>query len=149
MTYYIKAIDGVIEKYPYSFLDLKKDNPNTSFPFGYSNEEGLANLNVYILNLTERPDESEIDHLTQKIVEGTPILQDGVWTQVWETQDLPQNMAEINVRSRRNYLLDKSDYKALVDNNMSQEWVDYRQSLRDITAQEGFPYSIIWPSKPL
>ena len=149
MTYYIKVVDGVIEKYPYSFLDLKKDNPNTSFPIGYSNEEGLAALDVYILRLTERPEESEIDPLTQQIVEGTPILQDDVWTQVWEIENLPQHVAETNVRSRRTYLLDKSDYKALVDNNMSQEWVDYRQALRDITTQDGFPYSVSWPSKPL
>lgn len=28
------------------------------------------------------------------------------------------------------------------------EWLEYRQALLDITLQEGFPYSIVWPTKP-
>ena len=27
-------------------------------------------------------------------------------------------------------------------------WATYRQALRDITEQTGFPYSMIWPTKP-
>jgi len=26
--------------------------------------------------------------------------------------------------------------------------IDYKKALRDITAQEGFPYSVNWPTKP-
>ena len=28
------------------------------------------------------------------------------------------------------------------------EWLQYRQDLRDITLQEGYPYEIDWPQKP-
>jgi len=31
---------------------------------------------------------------------------------------------------------------------MSAEMATYRQALRDITAQEGFPHSVVWPAKP-
>lgn len=27
-------------------------------------------------------------------------------------------------------------------------WINYRKALRDITAQEGFPWTIVWPEKP-
>jgi len=28
------------------------------------------------------------------------------------------------------------------------EWVAYRRALLDITAQAGFPHSVVWPTKP-
>ena len=56
--------------------------------------------------------------------------------------------AEMLTRSKRNRLLSDTDWMALSDNTMTPEWVSYRQALRDITAQEGFPYSVIWPTKP-
>jgi hypothetical protein len=31
---------------------------------------------------------------------------------------------------------------------MSDEWRQYRQELRDITTQEGFPHNIDWPEEP-
>ena len=51
-------------------------------------------------------------------------------------------------RSKRNNLLAETDWMALSDNTMSPEWSAYRQALRDITTQEGFPESISWPTKP-
>ena len=56
--------------------------------------------------------------------------------------------AEMLTRSKRNRLLSDTDWMALSDNTMTPEWVSYRQALRDITAQEGFPYSVIWPTRP-
>jgi two-component sensor histidine kinase len=29
-----------------------------------------------------------------------------------------------------------------------QEWAVYRQNLRDITSQSGYPFNVIWPTKP-
>ena len=52
------------------------------------------------------------------------------------------------IRNQRNRLLSDTDWMALSDNTMTPEWASYRQALRDITAQEGFPYSLTWPTKP-
>jgi hypothetical protein len=52
------------------------------------------------------------------------------------------------VRNQRNRLLSDTDWMALSDNTMTPEWASYRQALRDITEQTGFPYSVIWPTKP-
>ena len=54
----------------------------------------------------------------------------------------------LDVRLKRNRLLSDTDWMALSDNTMSPAWASYRQALRDITAQEGFPYSVNWPTKP-
>ena len=56
--------------------------------------------------------------------------------------------AEMLTRSKRNRLLSYTDWMALSDNTMSTEMASYRQAVRDITSQEGFPYSVTWPTKP-
>lgn len=52
------------------------------------------------------------------------------------------------IRDYRNQLLAETDYVALQDVIMSPEMTSYRQALRDITDQEGFPENITWPEKP-
>jgi len=51
------------------------------------------------------------------------------------------------VRSQRDSLLQQSDVYALAD-RITDEWTAYRQALRDIPAQAGFPASVTWPTKP-
>lgn len=51
-------------------------------------------------------------------------------------------------RTRRNILLQETDWWAVVDRTMTQSEIDYRQALRDITEQPGFPQNIVWPTKP-
>ena len=53
------------------------------------------------------------------------------------------------IRERRNQELALSDTFALSDVTMSDEMRNYRQALRDITAQETFPNSVIWPIYPI
>jgi len=52
------------------------------------------------------------------------------------------------VRNQRDRLLTDTDWMALSDNTMSPEWASYRQGLRDITDQAGFPSSVTWPTEP-
>ena len=52
------------------------------------------------------------------------------------------------VRQERNQLIQKSDWMACSDVTMSDEWKTYRQALRDIPAQAGFPNTVTWPTKP-
>ena len=62
------------------------------------------------------------------------------------------------VRNRRDSLLSKSDWVTTraVDQNAAdnlgiqvpQVWLDYRQALRDVPAQAGFPHTIVWPTEP-
>lgn len=52
------------------------------------------------------------------------------------------------IRAERNNRLSETDWMALSDNTMTPEWASYRQALRDITSQEGFPFAVEWPVKP-
>jgi hypothetical protein len=58
------------------------------------------------------------------------------------------NRLALDIRNQRNRLLQDTDWMALSDNTMTPEWASYRQALRDITDQTGFPYSVVWPTKP-
>ena len=52
------------------------------------------------------------------------------------------------VREKRNRLLEESDKECLSDRKPSEEMIAYRQALRDITKQKGFPYNVVFPNKP-
>lgn len=52
------------------------------------------------------------------------------------------------VRAERDIKLAATDWMALSDVTMSPEWAAYRQALRDITGQAGFPEAVDWPVKP-
>jgi len=56
------------------------------------------------------------------------------------------------VRSQRSVKLAECDWTQLndtpLDNPAKVEWTTYRQALRDITAQAGFPHNVVWPVKP-
>ena len=52
-------------------------------------------------------------------------------------------------RSERTRRLEECDWTQLQDAPVNQQaWANYRQALRDITSQSGFPWEIEWPSKP-
>lgn len=55
-----------------------------------------------------------------------------------------------DVRAERNRLLAASDWTQLPDvpEALRSAWAIYRQALRDIPQQSGFPASVVWPSKP-
>ena len=51
-------------------------------------------------------------------------------------------------RQARDQLLTETDWCANSDVIMSDDMTTYRQALRDITSQSGFPTDITWPTKP-
>ena len=51
-------------------------------------------------------------------------------------------------REERDKLLAETDWMGNSDVTMSSAWTTYRQSLRDVPTQAGFPNSITWPTKP-
>lgn len=54
-----------------------------------------------------------------------------------------------NIRAERDRLLAASDWTQVADAPVNQAaWAAYRQALRDIPQQEGFPHNVAWPVKP-
>lgn len=147
---YLKLVAGTVYTYPYSIAQLRRDHPNVSFPLRPT-DAVLAEWGVYPVAASPRPERDD----TKNVAEGTPVLIDGVWTQVWTVTDAtPQQLAEREalqarvVRTQRNELLRQSDWMALSDTTMPVSWAVYRQALRDVTTQVGFPYDVLWPVAP-
>lgn len=140
---HVKLTNGQPSQFPYTVGQLRRDNPQTSFPKQVP-DSVLAAYDVYPVQAVPAP---AVDSKTHRVVQSVA-QSGGGWTQTWTVQELSQTQAEDNVRAHRNRLLQETDWMALSDNTMSPAWASYRQALRDITAQEGFPYSVTWPTKP-
>lgn len=57
-------------------------------------------------------------------------------------------VTEILVRKLRNDYLSQTDWWASTDLTMTDAQTAYRQALRAVPEQEGFPDSVVWPTKP-
>ena len=54
-----------------------------------------------------------------------------------------------NVRRSRTEMLKDCDWTQIADSTADKAvWATYRQALRDITTQSGFPWTITWPTQP-
>ena len=52
-------------------------------------------------------------------------------------------------REKRNALLAECDWTQVADAPVDKAaWAGYRQALRDIPDQDGFPLNVIWPEVP-
>lgn len=60
--------------------------------------------------------------------------------------------AAASVRTQRDALLASCDWMAIkafeAGATVAADWATYRQALRDVTAQDGFPHNVTWPVKP-
>ena len=56
--------------------------------------------------------------------------------------------AAAEVRTKRDAKLAATDWTASTDITMTAEMTTYRQALRDVPAQAGFPNTITWPEAP-
>ena len=52
------------------------------------------------------------------------------------------------IRNQRDRLIKESDWRAVSDRKLEPAWKRYRQALRDISKQEGFPHDVKWPTDP-
>ena len=151
---YVKITNGTVDTYPYSVGQLRRDNPQTSFPKTIPTEM-LESYGVLPVTFADMP---SINDRTQKAEQASsPSLVDGAWTIGWttssktaeETQAWDDSMASSN-RGKRDGLLAETDYFALTDVTMDAAMTSYRQALRDITLHANWPNleEADWPTKP-
>ena len=60
-----------------------------------------------------------------------------------QVKDYDLATQKVNIRCERDKRLFETDYLGL-----SSDMAAYRQALRDVPAQSGFPASVNWPTKP-
>ena len=81
---------------------------------------------------------------------------DGKWYTKYSVADMDaEGIAAVDaqhaasVRTERDKKLKDTDWTQVADAPVDKTaWATYRQSLRDITAQTGFPWEITWPTQP-
>jgi hypothetical protein len=152
---HVKITNGSVDTYPYNVGQLRRDNPQTSFPKKVP-DEMLADYGIMPVVFTRMP---SIDERTQKTEqEATPSLVGGSWTIGWtitdktaeEVQQYDDSVAAGN-RSKRDGLLAQSDWTQVADAPVdATAWATYRQALRDITTHVNWPNlsEDDWPVKP-
>lgn len=120
-----------------SLTEVRKANPNVSIPEGAD----CSDLGYATLIETPMP---EAEAGFQWVMD-TPVNN----TVTWKKVAIDPIRAESDVRIERNLLLKQSDWTQVADAPVDQAaWATYRQALRDVPDQEGFPFIIDWPSKP-
>lgn len=86
------------------------------------------------------------DYVDEDGVTVTKVSQEEAYTATKDAE------AATAARATRDGLIASCDWMAIKafegGTTVSTEWATYRQALRDVSAQEGFPNNITWPEKP-
>jgi hypothetical protein len=114
---------------------------NTSIPAGAT---GLEEFGLYPI-VGDEP-----SHTGRERIAGPQYVFDGVQVnRVFTVEQIPDDEKAGQVRSQRTDKLKDSDWTQVADAPVDQAaWATYRQALRDITAQPGFPWTVTWPTQP-
>ena len=133
-----------------TIADYREVFPNTSFTAFGPNDEFLKENDAYRVT-SWLPH----DRATEKLVASIPYIKDGmaytvmVEPKTQEELDADYKAKAAAVRTQRNRLLSECDWTQLADAQADkQAWATYRQALRDVPSQDGFPDTITWPDKP-
>lgn len=116
-------------------------------------EEELAEWGVFTVEDQSPP---EFNEQTESIEIATPALVKGKWIRGWLVTPAGEEEIEHRtlikadlVRIERNRYLSNSDFTQLNDYPGSTtelaQVTQFRQALRDVPAQPGFPWDVIWP----
>lgn len=131
-------------------IDYRDAFPQTSFSVNGPSDEFLAEMGYAKVN-TFRPH----DRRTEKLLPCAPVLEDGwVYTVVVADKTAEEIQADADseaakVRAQRNALLSSCDWTQVADAPVdSLAWAVYRQKLRELPEQEGFPWVVDWPLPP-
>lgn len=144
--------------------EIRKLNPNVSLPKVW-NDNVYDALGIDPVLETPKPDTTG----NYKIVVRDGAEQDANsnWVQKWVEQDMFEDTSDatkaeqeaayqatldaeaaVRVRAQRDDLIAATDWRAASDLTLSSDWTTYRQALRDVPGQEGFPHTITWPTEP-
>ena len=148
--------------------EIRKLNPNVSLP-------KVWNSNVYdtlgIDPVLETPKPETTGDYKVVVRDGAEQDANNNWVQAWVERDMFSDTTEDGVtttkaeheaayqarldteaaervRSERDQKLKDTDWMGMSDVTMSTKWATYRQALRDVPSQAGFPNTITWPDEP-
>lgn len=146
---YARIENGAVVEWP--IMNLFQRLPQVSFAEVIDNDN-LPDGFVFVPTAAV----PEYNAFTHTIVLGDPTLVNGVWMQLYaeaplSDEELQRVATETawQVRRDRDLKLAASDWTQVADAPVDKAaWATYRQALRDITTQAGFPSTVEWPVVP-
>ena len=148
--------------------EVQASAPNMKAPKVW-NENTLDSFNVDPVFETPKPTEG-IGQYQHVVRNGVTQASNGNWEQAWKIVDMfadiqggqtkqqqetayqtqLDNLAAENNRSKRNRLLDETDWWAVSDRTMTSAQTTYRAALRDLPDHSNWPHleNDDWPTKP-
>jgi hypothetical protein len=134
LSYYEYLAEGIESSETTILLEDKPENLSSFLKSYYKNNE--------FKELPEKPSNYHIWNLETE-----------QWQEPENYQQLLFNEAASKVKQERQRLLATTDWTDTVSASTRlenyNEWQSYRQALRDITTQEGYPFNVIWPTQPV
>lgn len=127
--------------------------PGTSFPVNGPDAAWMQENNCLYVTVWKAHDSR-----TQKLVPAEPYLENNqVYTvsvadKTQEEKDADTLSQATSVRADRAKRLQDTDWVVIKhlerNENIPGAWEVYRQALRDVPTQAGFPWDVVWPAKP-
>lgn len=148
---YARIENNAVVEWPIESLHQRF--PNTSFPAPITDAD-LPDSVVRVHAVAPPPYNPQTHKPEQ---DSAPVFRNQRWELGYtlaaltqqEAQELATGMSQ-QVRAERNTRLAASDWTQVADAPVDQAaWAAYRQALRDVTAQPGFPFAVTWPATPV
>lgn len=116
-------------------------------------------VGVVVSHQSQTPHDIEMRSLIQKFSQEEGYREKRGDDLSWSIEKIPEKTeaekreeAEKSVRAKRDSLISETDYLLTSDYPISAEDLEavkvYRQALRDVPQQEGFPFDVVWPELP-
>jgi len=150
--------------------EFRKINSNTSFPHPISAEtlnefgadvvlDGPQATGGTVYQHSQQDGVEEVDgkwytkHILGPIFTDTPATEDSPAKTAAENEAAYKAVKDAeqakSVRESRDQKLKDSDWTQVADAPVNKEdWAAYRQALRNLPAQEGFPWTVTYPTEP-
>lgn len=117
-------------------------------------------VGVVISHTTITPHDEEMRELIRRFAQEEGYREKRGEDLSWSVERIPEKTeaekreeAEKSVRAKRDSLISETDYLLASDYPISAEDLEavkvYRQALRDVPQQEGFPFDVVWPDLPV
>lgn len=117
-------------------------------------------VGVVISHTTITPHDEEMRELIRRFAQEEGYREKRGEDLSWSVEKIPEKTeaekreeAEKSVRAKRDSLISETDYLLASDYPISAEDLEavkvYRQALRDVPQQEGFPFNVVWPDLPV
>ena len=117
-------------------------------------------VGVVVSHQSQTPRDIEMRSLIQKFSQEEGYRERRGEDLSWAVEKIPEKTeaekredAEKSVRAKRDSLISETDYLLASDYPISAEDLEavkvYRQALRDVPQQAGFPFDVVWPDLPV